>query len=122
MPDFLLKKWYLDYVTLEFDAAIFYRGSLRFGPIEIHHCSELRKTGAIIANEVFWDNKKFSIFEKNGNITCLTPEREAVWSPLEAPIQFTMFEKENKYIRWHCLQPRANVVLGGRGATAAGQG
>lgn len=122
MPDFLLKKWYLDYITPEYDAAIFYKGSLRFGPVEIHHCSELRKSGNTITNNVFWDNKKFSITESGHQIRCQSPEDEIVWDPLEEAIHFPMFEKEDKYIRWHCVQPRANVTVVGKHGNFSGHG
>ena len=109
--EFLLKKWYLDYITPGFDAAIFYKGSLSYGPIEVHHCSELIKAGGEISGETFWNNKRYSIEHTGDVVTGILNNEILKWKSLCKSITIPIFNKGNKYITWSCLQPLSRVEV-----------
>jgi hypothetical protein len=113
MPEFLLQKWYLDYITPDYNTSIFYKGSLRYGPFEVHHCSELKKDHGFITNEIFWDNKKSSITCSENIVTFKLNDKTFSWNSLCNPLVMIIYEKGNKFIKWHCVQPLAKVEMSG---------
>jgi hypothetical protein len=122
MPAFYINKWYLDYTTPNLDASIIYDGSLRFGPFEYHHSSELKKTGGMIAEQTFWDNKFYKIEQTGKQITCLLNDRIIKWNEMQPPFSVQIFRKEDKYIDWQCVQPlsRVEIITGSSAVPAFG--
>jgi hypothetical protein len=113
MPEFLLQKWYLDYITPDYNTCIFYKGSLRYGPFEVHHCSELKNDHGLITNEIFWDNKKSFLTSSENIVTFKLNDKTFSWKSLCSPVTMQIFEKDNKFIKWHCIQPLGKVEITG---------
>lgn len=122
MPAFYINKWYLDYITPHIDASIIYDGSLRFGPFEYHHNSELKKEGGIITEQTYWDNKFCKIEQTGKQITCLLKDRIIKWNEVSPPFSVQIFRKEDKFIDWQCYQPLAHVEIISGGATVPALG
>ena len=113
MPEFLLKKWYLDYITPDYDTSIFYKGSLRYGPFEVHHCSELKKDHGYVTNKIFWDNKNCSLTCSENIVAFKLNDKTFSWKSLCSPFTMSIYEKGNKFIKWHCVLPLAKVEVSG---------
>ncbi|MDP4114643.1 MAG: hypothetical protein Q8903_00825 [Bacteroidota bacterium] len=111
MTDFYVKKWYLDYVTQNLDASIIYDGSLRFGPFEYHHSSELKRKDLHISERTNWDNKFCKITVEENTITCLLKDKTVKWLGKQAPINIPIFKKNDKFINWNCVQPLSRVEI-----------
>ena len=113
MPEFLLKKWYLDYITPDYNTSIFYKGSMRYGPFEVHHCSELKKDHELVTNKIFWDNGRSFLTSTENIVTFKLNDKTYSWKPMCNSVTLLIYERGNKYIKWNCIQPLARVKVSG---------
>ncbi len=109
MPEFLLKKWYLDYITHELNTSIIYEGGFRYGPIEIHHCSELKLENGIIQSAIYWDNKNCILNAKDDLIECKLKNKTVTWTSKCSSFNTMIYKRGNKFIKWNCIQPLSLV-------------
>ena len=111
--DFHLEKWYLDFVTKNGNAMIFYAAKLKWKKWEVPYTSWLsynKETGAISKSRflnvklpeekndiISWNDDKFNI--------------SGTWKALSSPIKAQLFQSNEGELIWNCFQPRAKVSV-----------
>jgi len=121
---FYLDKWFLDMVTEEGEAMIFYAAKLKWKGLEVPYTSWLhndpirgvsiqsrfRKVNMpeVCGSRISWEDSRFGI--------------SGEWMSLAASIQTRVFESEEGYLDWKCYQPKSEVTLKKKGKTLKGIG
>ncbi len=111
--NFRLEKWYLDCITEEGEAMIFYAAKLVWHGFEVQYTSWLHYDPAkgvtnksrlgqvrfpiITGDSLIWNDSRFGISGK--------------WEALAQPICCRLFESEEGYLDWNCYQPASAVHL-----------
>lgn len=111
--NFHLEKWYLDIVTENGSAMIFYAAKLKWKKWEVPYTSWLsynKETGVtckskfhkvklpkVINDNISWNDDKFNI--------------SGTWKPLSSPIKSQLFKSKEGELNWNCFQPRAKVAV-----------
>lgn len=119
-----LDKWFLDIVTEEGEAMVFYAAKLKWHGIEVPYTSWLHNDpvkGVSIRSRF----RKVQMPEKSGSwITWKDPhyEVEGEWMALAAPLHARTYESEEGHLDWNCFQPRSEVKLKIQGKEVKGLG
>lgn len=102
---FVLVKWYLDLITEDGIALVFYAAGLRWGPVRLGYASMLR-TGPGVRPLARWTMGRVRWPSHQGDAVHWHDERLRVrgdWLKAAPPIQCTLAQG----IHWHCHMPRA---------------
>jgi len=122
--EFYLNKWFLDFVSESGETLIFYAAELTWKKFKVPYTSWLHynkssgiKQGARFRNLNFpeinetsinWKDKKFEISGK--------------WEALSVPLNAKLFDSDEGFLDWNCLQPIANVEIEFKGKIYKGYG
>lgn len=122
--DFYLDKWYLDIVTDEGEAMIFYAARLRWHRFECQYTSWLhyRTVNGVQTKSRF---TKVHFPEKSETaITWSDPQFGIAgrWDTLSEPVCTRLFESAEGYLDWNCWQPSSRVELDIEGLILIGKG
>ncbi|PHN05510.1 hypothetical protein [Flavilitoribacter nigricans] len=123
-PNFYLDKWFLDFVSPEGEAMIFYAAKLTWRGLTVPYTSWLHYT------------PETGVRQKSRYRSIHMPEKQSStiswqdagfgvagsWQGLADPITARLFESEEGYLDWHCLQPASEVRLQWNGRTMTGRG
>ncbi|MFC2124608.1 hypothetical protein ACFLU5_07330 [Bacteroidota bacterium] len=110
---FYLNKWFLDCVSDEGEAMIFYAAILKWRGWEVPYTSMLyydQATGVTHRSRFH----KIHLPEKNDRSLYWNDLRFGIagkWEALASPIQARIFESDEGYVDWNCFQPASNVHL-----------
>ena len=122
--DFLLSKWFLDFVGDEGEAMIFYAAKLKWHGWSVSYASWLRYNPAsgvllksrfqnvslpvIEDNLIIWNDPRFGV--------------SGTWRSMADRIKTRLFDSEEGCVEWNCYQPASKVqlkikdkILNGRG-------
>ena len=120
---FYLNKWYLDFISVNGEAMIFYAAQLIWHGVEIPYSSYMhhkysgeteQKSGFHINfpkqtnNLVIWNDKDFGI--------------HGTWKKSSEAIHAQIFESEKGELNWHCYQPSSITELEIQGKKRKGTG
>lgn len=121
---FILNKWYLDFISEDGQAMIFYSADLKWHGYRIPYTSFLHlkpkesvkvrthlgqlRTPRLTGNSIHWSDSKFSI--------------EGIWQPKSDSIYQRLFESDVGALDWFCHQPSSEVNLRVNGEMFHGQG
>jgi hypothetical protein len=112
MPNFSLKKWYLDAADDKGDVYIGYRVSLRWGEFELNgfqHLWHSPKKGVETHTEITgqsaleYEGKNILIWQAGGV--------KAIWDSAVNPIEERLLDIEDGEIVWQCTQPKARASI-----------
>ena len=111
-----LSKWYMDCVTDAGDASIAYSGTLHWGPVRLNFASLLESTGETVkvANSLSRQSEPHVA----GGLLRWQSESlnlEGEWQADTHEIHETIFSSDAGSVDWHCLMPRAQARIHGRG-------
>jgi hypothetical protein len=112
-PDFFLRKWYLDCVADNGDTFIGYSAALKWKALTIHYSSitstrgnseattetSLRKSSSprMIDRRIDWSSKALNLV--------------GTWTPLSEPIQQTLYDSPEGFVKWSCMHPRSKADI-----------
>lgn len=110
---FYLNKWFLDFVSDEGEAMIFYAAKLKWRKWEVHYTSWLNYNLATgVAHRSRFN--KIHLPEKSDRLIYWNDPRfgvEGKWEALSSPLQARLFESDEGYLDWNCFQPASTVSL-----------
>ena len=110
---FYLRKWFLDFVSDKGEAMIFYIALLKWRRFEVHYTSWMHyhpKEGVKNSSrlmKVHFPNISDNIVNWNDPVFGI----EGTWEAMTAPLQSRIFESNEGYIQWNCIQPSSVVDL-----------
>ncbi len=111
--NFYLDKWYLDLITEEGEAMIFYVAKLKWHGFESHYTSWLNFDSVKgTSNNSRLTQVKFPVLKDNS--LTWTDTRFGIsgqWESLASPIRSRLFESDEGYLDWNCHQPASRVHL-----------
>jgi hypothetical protein len=121
---FYLNKWFLDCVSEEGEAMIFYAAKLKWRGWEVPytswlyydpvtgptHRSRFHKIHLPEKNDrsIYWNDPRFGVAGK--------------WEALASPLQARLFESDEGYLDWNCFQPVSNVRVNIKDRVIKGMG
>lgn len=110
--NFLLKKWYLDCVAENGDAAILYVAILQWRTLSLAYAGLLTISGDNVASDFsLRDTAEPESVAERIRLCLPSLHAEGSWIARRAPIRRTIYENEHGKVEWHCLQPMAEVDL-----------
>lgn len=110
---FYLNKWFLDFISDEGEAMIFYAAKLKWHGLEVPYTSWLRynpETG-ISKRSRF---RRINLPEKNETIISWSDTLfgvEGIWETQASALQARIFDSDDGYLDWNCFQPRSKVSI-----------
>jgi len=123
MPDFSLKKWYLDVADDWGDVYIGYCVSLKWGKVELNglqHLWHSPETGVETQMEI---TKQSAPEYKGENQLVWQPKGiEAIWESADRPIKETLLDITEGKIVWQCTQPKAHASINSSKLSFSGWG
>ena len=111
--NFHLNKWFLDFVGNNGEAMIFYAAKLSWKGFAVHYGSWIhydRESG--IKERSHFRNVKFP--EKKDNLITWFDEElkvSGIWESAATPLHARLYESDQGFLDWNCLQPASNVKL-----------
>jgi hypothetical protein len=113
LEKFHLEKWYLDCITDEGEAMIFYAAKLVWHRFEVQYTSWLHHEPVKgVTNKSRLGQVQFPV--QSGGSLAWNDSRLGIsgrWETLAKPIGCRLFESEEGYIDWNCCQPAASAHL-----------
>jgi hypothetical protein len=110
---FYLNKWFLDFVSDEGKAMIFYAAKLKWKRLEVPYTSRLIYDPD---KGVKQESRFYNIYlpeQKENTINWNDPRLkvEGKWEAVASPLKARIFESKEGYLDWHCLQPVSKVSI-----------
>jgi hypothetical protein len=122
---FYLQKWYLDCVTDEGEAAVFYWAVLRWGVFRLRYGAVLRRSQTGRTAESYTLRPGSAPVVSGGDElqwACPALGVEGSWSPREAGFERTLLDTEAGQIHWRCISPVADAEVNIDNRTLYGMG
>ena len=123
-PDFYLNKWFLDVVGDNGETMIFYSAKLSWKGLSVHYASWINahpesglnvkshflnvQSPEINGRLITWQDSKFKI--------------SGSWKAKDEPVHARLFDSDEGYLDWNCLQPCSAVQLKIKDRTITGTG
>jgi hypothetical protein len=123
MPDFSLKKWYMDIADDKGDVYIGYWVTLKWGKFGFNAFQHFWRTpekGIEAQTEII--RHKPPEFTAENQLIWQASNVKAVWQSGDKPILETLVNTEYGKIIWHCTQPRAQAAVKSTSFEFAGWG
>lgn len=122
--NFHLNKWFLDFIGDNSETLIFYAAKLTFKGIEVYYtsCIHYNSESGLKVRSHF-RNMKLPI-KKDNLITWYdeTFKISGSWHSLTKPLQARIFDGDDGYLDWKCMQPASRVQLKLNDKTIEGNG
>lgn len=110
---FNLSKWFLDFISDEGEAMIFYAAKLKWHGLEVTYTSWLRYNPANgVSNRSRFH--RINMPERNDSTILWSDHRfgvEGKWKTMTSPLQARLFESDEGYLDWNCFQPMSEVSI-----------
>lgn len=123
MPQFSLKKWYLDIADDKGDVYIGYYASLKWSHYELNGYAHLWRSPEKGIETQAGITAQPPPQYKCGNQLTWKPEGvDAIWESACEPITATLLDKGDGKIIWHCTQPKARAAINSSRLSFSGWG
>lgn len=119
---FTLNKWYLDCVTSEGDAAIFYCTEMNWRGVHLSLCSILSGTGCNFRTRTSISPYEVDAVDGQISVALAKLGVTGTWESDSPPYGRVVYEQGPGNVRWNCLQPRSNVQVCVEGRVLHGLG
>jgi len=110
---FRISKWYLDCVTDEGEAMIFYAAQLNWHGFQVPYTSWLHykpTTGTTVQSRL----RRINMPKKDGESICWQDSRFGIsgsWEAITPALNARLFNSDDGYLDWSCYQPVSRVRL-----------
>jgi hypothetical protein len=112
MPDFALRKWYLDAADDRGNVFIGYWIALKWGKLKLNGWQNLWRTserGVVTQTSITRQSQPG--YEGMNRLTWKPDKLEGTWESEEKPVEATLVDIEAGKIVWHCTQPKAQASI-----------
>lgn len=119
-----MSKWFLDCITDDGDAFIFYSGKLTWMGFQVPYTSHLMYKSDSGSDNKVW-LRKTTPPKRSGDQIVWRDKRthvEGLWFANAPPLRARLVDEENGYLDWDCWQPRSKVELNIGGNIYSGTG
>lgn len=123
MPDFSLRKWYLDVADDKGDVYIGYSVSLKWGKFELDGFQHLwRSPSKGVETQTKIARQPVPECRGENQLLWRPVGVEAIWETAGKPIKETLLDIEDGRIEWRCTQPRARASISSSRLSFSGWG
>jgi hypothetical protein len=112
MPDFALRKWYLDAADDKGNVFIGYSVSLKWGKLELNghqHLYHSPEKG--IETQTVITRQSIPEYEGKDRLTWKPGGLVGTWESVEKPVEAILLDTEKGKIAWQCAQPKARANI-----------
>lgn len=123
MPDFALRKWYLDVADDKGDVYIGYSVSMKWGRFELDGFQHLwRSFPKGVETQTRIARQPVPEYKANDRLIWRPNGVQAVWESVCEPIKETLLDTEAGRIEWLCTQPKARASVNSSRLSFSGWG
>jgi hypothetical protein len=122
MPDFSLRKWYLDVADDQGGVFIGYCLFLKWGHFELNGLQHLWRSPKGIETQTDITGQSAPCYERKDRLVWKPRGLEGIWDSVEEPVKATLLDVEEGKIEWQCTQPKARARVNSPRLSLSGWG